>query len=119
MSSLAEISARRWWQESPVTKESTKETVKTIVQGMPVESVLPVVTTLVCFSFSHARPRVRRAPGIPCALCLLEDETMHHSGAIASRECADVRLKCLWLFEKFESGLKRQYQASCASLIHA
>jgi hypothetical protein len=26
---------RRWWQESPITKEITKETVKTIAQGMP------------------------------------------------------------------------------------
>ena len=25
----------RWWQESPVTGESTKETVKTIAQGKP------------------------------------------------------------------------------------
>jgi hypothetical protein len=24
-----------WWQESPVTKESSKETVKTIARGMP------------------------------------------------------------------------------------
>jgi len=28
-------SRRRWWQESPITKESAKETVKTIAQGMP------------------------------------------------------------------------------------
>jgi len=26
---------RRWWQPSPVTKESAKETVKTIAQGRP------------------------------------------------------------------------------------
>jgi hypothetical protein len=26
---------RRWWQQSPVTKESAKETVKTIARGMP------------------------------------------------------------------------------------
>jgi uncharacterized protein YraI len=25
----------RWWQQSPVTRKSTKETVKTIAQGMP------------------------------------------------------------------------------------
>jgi hypothetical protein len=28
-SSCAEVSAQRWWQTSPVTKESAKETVKT------------------------------------------------------------------------------------------
>jgi hypothetical protein len=27
-----------------------------------------VVTTIVCFIFSHAMLRVRRAPGFPCAL---------------------------------------------------
>jgi hypothetical protein len=26
---------KRWWQESPVTKESAEETVKTIAQGVP------------------------------------------------------------------------------------
>jgi len=39
---------RRWWQKSPVTKESTKETVKTIARGMPGVSGVTVVTTLVC-----------------------------------------------------------------------
>src|SRR5213079_2888982 len=37
---------------------------------MPGEAGGPVVTTLVCsFHLSHARLRVQRAPGIPCALC--------------------------------------------------
>jgi hypothetical protein len=26
---------KRWWQESPVTRESAEETVKTIAQGRP------------------------------------------------------------------------------------
>jgi len=30
-----EIFRWRWWQTSPVTKESAKETVKTIAQGRP------------------------------------------------------------------------------------
>ena len=42
---------------------------KTTAQGMPGCSGEPVVTTLVCFSLSHARLRVQRAPGIPRALC--------------------------------------------------
>ena len=29
----------------------------------------PVVTLLVCFFISHARLRVRLAPGVSCALC--------------------------------------------------
>jgi hypothetical protein len=32
----------RWWQESPVARESAKETVKTIAQGMPDASAEPV-----------------------------------------------------------------------------
>jgi hypothetical protein len=31
-SSFVESSAKRWWQKSPVTRESAKETVKTIAQ---------------------------------------------------------------------------------------
>jgi hypothetical protein len=58
----------RWWQESPVTKESTKETVKTIARGMPGETGVTVVTLLVCFFILHARLRAHRAPGIPCVL---------------------------------------------------
>jgi hypothetical protein len=33
------MSRRRRWQTSPITGESTKETVKTIAQGMPGVSV--------------------------------------------------------------------------------
>jgi hypothetical protein len=44
---------KRRWQKSPVTGESTKETVKTIAQGRPGYSGEPVVTTLVClFQFA-------------------------------------------------------------------
>jgi hypothetical protein len=50
---------RRWWQKSPVTRESSKETVKTIARGMPADDGEPVVTTLVCSFISHARLWVR------------------------------------------------------------
>jgi hypothetical protein len=49
-SSLPELFAGRRWQKSPVTGESTKETVKTIAQGRPGYSGEPSVTTLVCFT---------------------------------------------------------------------
>src|SRR5579872_992183 len=40
------------------------------------------VTTLVCFLFSHTRLRVRKTPGIPCALCFSRDEVaLHDPGA--------------------------------------
>jgi hypothetical protein len=51
VSSFAKQFARRRWQESPVTGESAKETVKTIAQGRPGETGEPVVTMLVCFYY--------------------------------------------------------------------
>ena len=38
-----------------VTEESTKETVKTIARGMPGETGVTVVTTLVCFVLFRTR----------------------------------------------------------------
>ncbi|HXL13263.1 MAG TPA: hypothetical protein VN941_04795, partial [Bradyrhizobium sp.] len=42
---------KRWWQTSPVTKESAKEPVKTIAQGRPDDLGKPVVTNSYAFSF--------------------------------------------------------------------
>jgi hypothetical protein len=53
---------RRRWQTSPVTGESTKETVKTIERGKPGVSGEPVVTTLVCFiQFAYEAAGASRA----------------------------------------------------------
>src|SRR6266571_5475395 len=49
------ISAGRRWQNSMVTEESTKEAVKTIARGMPGDSGVTVVTTLVCFILFRTR----------------------------------------------------------------
>jgi hypothetical protein len=68
-SDVARASHGRWWQQSPVTRESSKETVKTIAQGMPGGPGEPVVTNSRVF-YHHARLRVQRAPGIPRALSL-------------------------------------------------
>jgi hypothetical protein len=89
---------RRRWQKSPVTGESTKQTVKTIAQGRPGCSGEPVVTMLVCFSLSHARLRVQRAPGFPCALCFSEGgdswqdsskSMLRDRGCISRRHCEE------------------------------
>ena len=40
---------RRWWQTSPVTRESAEQAVKTIAQGMPDVSGEPVVTNARAF----------------------------------------------------------------------
>jgi hypothetical protein len=58
---------RRWWQTSPVTRESPEETVKTIAQGNAGCPGEPVVTTRVLSTLAHGL-RVQRAPGFPCAL---------------------------------------------------
>ena len=49
-----------------VTEESTKETVKTIARGMPGETGVTVVTTLVCFILFRTRGcgRIKR-PAFP------------------------------------------------------
>src|SRR5258706_14161969 len=65
---------------------------KTIARGMPGRSGVTVVTMLVCFFISHARPRAHRAPGIPCALCLSRGTILQSSGA-SRRENAESCLK--------------------------
>src|SRR5271154_3619864 len=60
---------RRRWLTSPAHRGDHGVTVKPIARGMPGDSGEPVVTMLVCLlTHSHARLRVHRAPGIPCAL---------------------------------------------------
>jgi hypothetical protein len=54
-SSLRMMICKRRWQKSPVTGESTKETVKTIAQGMSECFGVPVVTTLVWLFFIPTR----------------------------------------------------------------
>src|SRR6476620_1731394 len=54
---------------------------------MPGLSGVTVVTMLVCFLHLHARLRVHRAPGIPCALCFLRASGFERLGRIAPREC--------------------------------
>src|SRR6266404_5949350 len=62
-------------------------------RGMPGRSGVTVVTTLVCFFVSHARLRVHRAPGIPCALCFLRAERSCKTSGISCRGIAESYLK--------------------------
>jgi hypothetical protein len=55
-----------------------------------VNPAVPVVTTLVCFIISHARLRVRWAPGIPHALINSGRMIRAQLGRIAPRECGAV-----------------------------
>jgi hypothetical protein len=64
---FAGLPARRRGQESPVPEESAKYAVKTIAQGRPDVSGVPVVANA-CAFLLHTRPWVHWAPGLPCAL---------------------------------------------------
>jgi hypothetical protein len=60
---------RRWWLKSPVHQGDHGVTVTPSRRECRFVSGEPVVTTLACFVLlSHARLRVHRASGIPCAL---------------------------------------------------
>jgi hypothetical protein len=113
MPSFAEVSARRRWQESPVTGKSTKETVKTIVRGRPDCFGEPVVTTLVCFFNSHARLRVHQAPGFPCALYFSGPTMTQNSDASASRECESVSLRYLTIKSEMNDAGDIEMTSSC------
>src|SRR3569832_2870186 len=67
-------------QESPVSGASTKETVKTIAQGMPVFSGEPVVANSRAF-YSACEAAGASAPGIPCALLSERRTILQGSGA--------------------------------------
>src|SRR6195952_4480871 len=43
---------------------------KAIAQGRPGVLRCPVCSCALCFVLSHTRPRVQRAPGLPCALSI-------------------------------------------------
>src|SRR5665811_547200 len=59
----------RWWQESPVARESAKETVKTIARGMPGDFRCDLTNACALYHYICTRGyRAHRAPGIPCAL---------------------------------------------------
>src|SRR3569832_431443 len=55
----------RWWQESPITRETTKETVKTSRAGNAGCVRRPAVTTLVCFLSTHEAAGALKRPAFP------------------------------------------------------
>src|ERR1700722_16644604 len=77
---------RRWWLTSPVHQGDHGGAVKTIAQGMPCDFGGPCKCACV-FSFLHAKLRVHRASGIPCALYVLKArEILAKLGRMASRD---------------------------------
>ena len=84
---------QRRWLTSPDTGESAIISRRPIVQGMSECSGEPVVANSCAFLLSHARLWVRRAPGIPCALCFQRVTAKAKLGQIMSRECRAVSSK--------------------------
>jgi len=76
---------------------------KTIAQGMPDPFGEPVVTLLACFFISHARLRVHRAPGIPCAL-----------SAQTPRVCRDQKGRETKSLVRIRSGNAKPCRRECA-----
>src|SRR5882724_13670125 len=77
---------------------------KTIARGMPGDFRCDRgdYARVLCF-ISHARLRVHRAPGIPCALCFLWAEGFIHDSGAPRRENADAHLKSVILrYERSE-----------------
>jgi hypothetical protein len=83
------ISARRRWQKSPVTGESTKEAVKTIAQGRPDDRphlwFLPL-----CFLIAQGAMGASWHPAFPAPSQLARRNSMQRLGRVARRECGIV-----------------------------
>jgi hypothetical protein len=89
----------RWWQESPVTKESAKETVKTIARGMPDCTGVTVVTISCAFLFcTRGCGRDRRARHSLRPFDVLKGGTAKQTRALAQRDREAVSMH-IGLFE--------------------
>jgi hypothetical protein len=70
-------------------------------------SAEPVCSCAFCLLFLHTRPRVQRAPGLPCALFLLGRTNLQSSGEIAPRECGCTSASCLTIESGRLVGIRR------------
>src|SRR6201994_3191498 len=66
---FAEYLRKRWWLKSPAHQEERGAAVKPLRRECRSDFGVPVLACVRLFVL-HARQWVRRAPGIPCALCL-------------------------------------------------
>src|SRR6266436_4569820 len=82
---VAESSANDGGNQAWSPRRARRKPLKPFAQGMPAVAVCPWLLTRVLF-FTHTRPRVQRASGIPCSL--FEGLEQHTSGAIAPRACS-------------------------------
>jgi hypothetical protein len=109
---LSESDDRRW-QPSMVTGKSTKETVKTIAQGMPADAVYPWLLTRVLFA-AHAASGATRIRHSLRPLHLRGCLSFTTRTFRAARMCAYVSLRCrapLQAAHPVRRGLSAQAQA--------
>ena len=86
---------RRWWQSSPVTRESTKETVKTIACGNAGCSGVSAVNTRVLSTFAHGAAGAAGTRRSPRPL-IFRAGSLQNLGCIAPREGGRVsKIGCL------------------------
>jgi hypothetical protein len=82
---------RRWWQESPITRESTKETVKTIrVRECRVIPVVLAVTNSRVFCFPREAAGAASTRHSPRPLLFRGLQVLAYSGRDRVAEGADV-----------------------------
>jgi hypothetical protein len=110
------IIRKRRWQESPVTGESSKETVKTIARGMPGDPGVTVVTMLVCFfTFAHKaagapsarhslRPLILEGRLYPTTRALF---ARREGGGVSPRHCEEPSDEAIHFFLVWRDGLLR------------
>jgi hypothetical protein len=80
----------RWWQESPVTRESAEEAVKTIAQGRPDRSGEPVATYSYAFHFRMRGCGCIGHPVFPAPSFFEGQGSCTTRARSASRECGGV-----------------------------
>ena len=86
---------RRRGQESPIPRGERDISRKAIAQGMSDCLRCPVCSCAHLFVHMHARPRVQRASGIPCALCILGGESYLQTSGASRRENAEPYLSAV------------------------
>ena len=115
------IPARRRWQKSPITGESTKETVKTIARGMPGDTGVTVVTTLVYFVFYRTRGcgRIER-PAFPAPSVQEEPDenaNLARKPAARSRSCVLPSLRAKRATQVIQTCCVRWMKAAATTLL--
>jgi hypothetical protein len=84
----------------PVTRESSKQAVTPSRREGRAASAEPVCSCAFFSVLLHTRPRVQRAPGLPCALfAYWRRKFQANLGHIMPRECGLISSRCLGIHE--------------------